>query len=66
MDAHARDKGRRVNRSRGSSARSPFPWFGGKQKLADELIALFPPHSVYVEVFGGGGSVLLNRFGAAA
>jgi DNA adenine methylase len=44
-----------------STARSPFPWFGGKQRLADDLIALFPPHDVYVEVFGGGGSVLFSK-----
>lgn len=44
-----------MNRSRGSSARSPFPWFGGKQKLAEELVALFPAHDSYIEVFGGGG-----------
>ena len=44
-----------------STARSPFPWFGGKQKLADDIIALFPHHRVYCEVFGGGGSVLLSK-----
>lgn len=44
-----------------STARAPIPWFGGKQKLADRLIALFPWHACYVEVFGGGASVLLSK-----
>lgn len=44
-----------------SNARSPFPWFGGKQKLASDLVALFPPHDLYIEVFGGGASVLFSK-----
>jgi DNA adenine methylase len=40
---------------------SPIVWFGGKQNLSLELADLLPPHEVYVEAFGGGGSVLLSK-----
>lgn len=44
-----------------STARSPIPWFGGKQRSAERIADLFPPHEVYIEVFGGGGSVMLTK-----
>lgn len=39
----------------------PFPYFGGKQRLADKIVELFPPHESYVEPYCGGLSVLLAK-----
>ena len=36
-------------------------WYGGKARMADQIINIMPRHKVYVEVFGGGGHVLLNK-----
>jgi len=33
------------------------PWMGGKRRLADKLIPLFPKHECYVEVFCGGAAL---------
>ncbi|RWC91678.1 MAG: DNA adenine methylase [Mesorhizobium sp.] len=36
-------------------------WHGGKWKLAPWILGFFPPHRIYVEPFGGGGSVLMRK-----
>lgn len=40
---------------------SPIAYFGGKSRLANKFIPLFPEHTRYVEVFGGGGSILFAK-----
>lgn len=40
---------------------SPIPWFGGKDRLARTIVDLLPPHSAYVEAFGGSGAVLFAK-----
>lgn len=41
--------------------RPPFAYYGGKQKLAAQIVALLPPHEHYVEPFAGSLAVLLAK-----
>jgi DNA adenine methylase len=36
-------------------------WYGGKNKLARQIISMMPPHEHYVEVFMGGASVFFQK-----
>ena len=38
-----------------------IPWIGGKRRLADRLLPLFPPHDCYVEAFAGGAALFFLR-----
>lgn len=43
------------------TVKSPIAWPGGKRLLLKHILPLIPPHKCYVEVFGGGASVLLAK-----
>ncbi|TKG57951.1 DNA adenine methylase [Prauserella endophytica] len=41
--------------------RPPFAYFGGKTRLAEQIVAHLPPHEHYVEPFAGSLAVLLAK-----
>jgi DNA adenine methylase len=49
-----------------STLRSPIQWFGGKGMMLGNLLPLIPPHDTYVEVFGGGASLLFAKSPSSA
>ena len=43
------------------TAKPLVPWIGGKRKLADHLLPLFPAHQCYVEVFSGAAALFFMK-----
>jgi DNA adenine methylase len=41
--------------------KNPITWFGGKSHLVKRLLAYTPKHQYYLELFGGGASLLLAK-----
>ncbi|MFA6922898.1 MAG: DNA adenine methylase [Bacteroidales bacterium] len=39
----------------------PLTYYGGKQKLAERIISMIPPHKTYCEPFFGGGAVFFAK-----
>jgi DNA adenine methylase len=41
--------------------RTPLTYYGGKQRLAAEIVSFMPTHRVYLEPFAGGAAVLFAK-----
>jgi DNA adenine methylase len=43
------------------SMKGPLSYIGGKNRIADRIIEIFPKHTTYVEAFAGGAQVLFHK-----
>jgi DNA adenine methylase len=45
----------------GTDMIGPFPYIGGKRRIARQLVSLIPEHTTYVEPFAGGAQVFFHK-----
>ncbi len=50
-----------TNNTNNTNTRATINWLGNKRLMAKRIIALFPPHRTYCEVFGGSLAVLMAK-----
>lgn len=51
----------RMKRTYSVERRTPLIYYGGKSRDADWIIRQFPPHTTFVDVFGGGGAISFRK-----
>lgn len=44
---------------------TPLIYYGGKSRDAEWIVAQFPPHETFVDVFGGGASIIFSKVPSA-
>jgi DNA adenine methylase len=49
------------NKANGRQLKTPLIYYGGKSLLANEIINVIPPHSMWIETFGGGAAVTIAK-----
>src|SRR6202021_163737 len=52
---------REGHHSKSSKMAAPLSYIGGKNRLANGIIAIFPKHTTYVEAFAGGAQVFFRK-----
>lgn len=62
VDIEARPSHTRLEQNPATNyVKGPIAYVGGKNRIANQIIVLFPEHRTYIEVFAGGAQVLFHK-----